>query len=111
MTYKEIIEKLKAYFDQQFETGGNEDYESSISMWANSEYTGKDLNLGEIKLVDSQGGCDKGSNWFRVHHFVNHDVYIKTSGYYSSYEGVNVDSWDENCSQVYPKSVMVQIYE
>lgn len=45
------------------------------------------LGLGKVVDVDSYGGEDKGSEWYVVRHFVDHDVYIRTEGYYQSYNG------------------------
>ena len=47
------------------------------------------LGLGEVVEVEQKGGEDQGSEWYSVKHFVDHDVYIKTEGYYSSYNGTD----------------------
>ena len=66
--------------------------------------------LGEIKEVYSQGGSDRGSDWERVYHFINHDVFISFSGYYSSYNGVDFDGWDD-VNEVRPKEKTITVYE
>lgn len=49
----------------------------------------EDLGLGKVVEVDQYGGSDQGSSWYVVKHFVDHDVYIRVNGYYSSYEGTD----------------------
>lgn len=48
-----------------------------------------ELKLGKVVNVEQKGGTDEGSEWYIIKHFVEHDVYIKTDGYYSSYEGTD----------------------
>ena len=45
------------------------------------------LGLGKVVEIEQYGGEDQGSTWYSVKHFVDHDVYIKTEGYYQSYNG------------------------
>lgn len=49
------------------------------------------LGLGEIVEVYKYGGEDCGSTWYSVKYFVDHDVYIRTDGYYSSYNGTDFE--------------------
>lgn len=49
----------------------------------------KSLGLGKVVEVEKYGGEDMGSTWYSVKHFVDHDIYIKTEGYYSSYNGTD----------------------
>lgn len=98
MEYKEIIEKLKEL-----------------------EYTSEDLGIkclpkfiegiGAVEMVDSYGGSDMGSTYYSVYYFVEHDVYIKTDGYYSSYEGAEFEDFKSDCTQVIPKQVTVTQYQ
>lgn len=66
--------------------------------------------LGVIKRVADHGGEDQGSDWYRVYHFVDHDVYIKASGYYSSYNGTDFNGWD-SVEEVKPVVKQVTFYE
>ena len=71
-------------------------------------YIPKDLGLGEVKVVEKYGGEDQGSTWFRIQHFVDHDVYIKTDGHYSSYGGT--EFYDGHGYEVLPTEVKVIQY-
>lgn len=98
LTYEQILEVIK-------------DEEDSVSEFA---YTGNNsdyLGLGEVKQLDSHGGEDEGSDWWRVYHFTKHDIYIKVSGYYQSYSGTEFDGWDDACEQVKPAQKMVTVFE
>lgn len=53
------------------------------------EYILQQLGLGQIVEVEQYGGEGQGDDWYSVKHFVDHDVYIKTDGYYSSYNGTD----------------------
>lgn len=97
-TYSEILEVLKSKID-------------GVKEFAYEDYDEEDLSLGEIKEVDSYGGEGKGEEWYVVMHFVDHDVYIRVDGYYSSYEGVDFyDGWS-NCSEVRPQQKTITVYE
>lgn len=47
--------------------------------------------IGKWEEVSKKGGSGKGPEWYSVKHFVDHDVMIKTTGYYSSYSGCSFD--------------------
>jgi hypothetical protein len=61
--------------------------------------------------VDQVGGEDEGSHWHSVKYFKDHDVYIKVTGWYSSYDGTDFESWDEACSEVQPQQKTITVYE
>ena len=70
-----------------------------------------DDRYGQLNQVDS-GGFDEDSYYssvqvYRVWHFVDHDIYIRFDGSYTSYEGLNF----ENMKQVFPKQINKIIYE
>lgn len=48
-------------------------------------------NVGEWEEIEQVGGEDEGSTWYSVKFFKDHNVYIKTQGYYSSYNGTDFD--------------------
>lgn len=63
------------------------------------------------KEIDQVGGEDEGSHWHSVKYFKDHDVYIKVTGWYSSYNGTDFESWDEACSEVRPQQKTITVYE
>lgn len=63
----------------------------SISEFAHEDYDSEELGLGKVEEVDQYGGEGQGNTWYSVKHFVDYDVYIKTEGYYSSYDGVDFE--------------------
>ena len=73
LTAKEILDIIEANM--------------SVSEFAYEDYDSEELGLGEIKEVDQYGGEGKGDTWYSVKYFADHDVYIKTDGFYSSYNG------------------------
>ncbi len=99
MNYEEILDKLKE--------------NHTIIDVAYGTFNSVGLGLGDCTLdVWKKGGLDEGSDWRRVHHFVDHDVYIEVYGFYSSYDGVDFsDDWNEHVKQVVPKEVMITVYE
>lgn len=82
-----------------------------VAAFAYEDYDQEELGLGEIKEVDQYGGEDKGSTWYSVKCFVDHDVYIRVDGYYSSYDGTEFyDGWGE-CKEVHPMQKTITVYE
>jgi len=75
----------------------------SVSDFGYDDFSSEDLGLGTIKEVDSYGGEDQGTDWYTVKHFVDHDVYIRLEGYYSSYEGTDFSGNDYE--EVFPTEV------
>lgn len=83
LTGAEILERLNQFFIEE-DNGG-------IDAYADNYFREEDLGLGKIEDADSYGGEGQGERWWVTKHFVDHDVYIKTKGYYSSYNGVDFD--------------------
>lgn len=81
LTGKEILEKIENFFG---ENGG-------VDSYAYGDFDEDELGLGKIEVVDRYGGEGQGERWWRTRYFVDHDVYIKTIGYYSSYNGTDFD--------------------
>lgn len=97
-TYEQIISVLKEKLDD-------------VSSFAYQDYDSQELGLGEVKQIEQHGGEEQGSDWYSVQHFIDHDIYIKVSGYYSSYEGTDFsDGWD-SCEQVTPQQRTITVYE
>lgn len=83
-------------------------YEANLARrnkWLNENHV-----LGGCVEMDSGGGPNAGSDWWKVYHFTKHDVYLKVSGYYQSYEGLEIPGGWNACREVFPKEVMVTIY-
>lgn len=95
LTGEQILEKIQANM--------------SVQEFAYEDYSSEELGLGEVKVVDKYGGEDKGSTWYKVQYFVEHDVYIRTDGWYSSYDGTYFD--EGYGSVVKPVEKLVTFYE
>ena len=97
MNYQEILEKLRENID-------------SVSDFAFGDYDSKKLGLGEIKEVEQFGGEGQGDTWYSVKYFKDHDVYLKVSGYYQSYDGTDFSGW--GCvKEVTPTQKTITVYE
>ena len=96
-SFSEIIEVLKEKIER-------------VSCFAHEDYDKEDLGLGEIREVHQEGGEEQGSHWESVKYFKDHDVYIKITGYYTSYHGTDFDGW-EDCIEVTPQSKVIIVYE
>lgn len=98
MNYTEILEVLKSKLN-------------SVEEFAFEDYKHEDLGLGEIKEIEQYGGEGQGDTWYSIKHFVDHNIFIKVSGFYSSYNGTDFyDGWNE-CSEVKPQQKTVTVYE
>lgn len=86
-----------------------ESYHSAVDSW--NEELLKKHGIGEIKLVEDYGGEDCGSTYYKVYHFIDHDIYIRLDGWYASYVGCDFDTWDESVCEVKPKEKVVTVYE
>ena len=82
----------------------------SVDEFAYEDYDKEELGLGEIKEVAQRGGEGEGEVWYSVKHFVDHDVYIKVDGWYSSYHGTDFDGWS-SCREVRPEQKVITVYE
>ncbi len=67
--------------------------------------------LGKMTEVDRHGGEGEGENWWRTYHFEDHNVYLKVSGWYTSYRGTDFQGWDEAVKEVKPKEKLITVYE
>lgn len=119
MTGKEIVARLEEFFGDNvhayaygnYTEAETFDYEAHKELdWKEREVEClKQLGLGEIKEVDSYGGEGQGETWYVVNHFVDHDVYIRTDGFYSSYNGTDFD--EGFGSEVRPISKTITVFE
>lgn len=84
-------------------------WQSMPSSWAvKDEYRMSKLGLGKIVEIEQVGGEDQGSHWHSVKHFVDHDVYIMTTGHYTSYNGT--DFYDGYGQEVFPAEKTVKYF-
>lgn len=98
MNYQEILEVLKTKID-------------SVEDFAYEDYDANNLELGEIEEIHQEGGEGQGDHWESVKHFKDHNIYIKVTGFYSSYNGTDFyNEWD-CCSEVVPKEKTITVYE
>lgn len=104
MTANEIISYLESFDLSINEISDGFVYEFYLTDEQNDEIETK---LGKYSIVYNKregGDCDIA---VRVVHFVEHDCYIKFSGYYSSYNGSEYDEW----SEVKPVTKTITVYE
>lgn len=99
MTGTELLEKLRVGLD------------GDVGTLAYEDFDGDELGIGPYKVVQSTGGCDKGSDWSRIFHFIEHNIYVKVTGYYQSHHGTDFGGWDEEVSLVEPQEKIITVYE
>lgn len=81
----------------------------SVEDFAEGYYDPTEYGFGKVETVDSYGGAGEGSLYYTVRHFIDHNVYIKTEGYYSFYHGTD---WDfGHGEEVFPKQKTITVYE
>lgn len=96
MTAQEIIEKV-------------EELDIEVSDFAYGEMENPLEGVGSWKEVQQHGGEGEGDDWYSVKHFTDHDVYIKTQGFYTSYSGTGFENGFGN--EVFPKEKTITVYE
>ena len=118
-TAKEVLERLKEFFNDDVSLYAFGDYIEAKSFdcnkykdlsWQETEAEClKQLGLGEIEEVEQRGGEGQGDRWYTIKYFKDHDVYIKTKGFYSSYNGT--DFYYGFGEEVKPTQKTVTVYE
>lgn len=95
MTVEKLLERLEEEFNN---SEGYFAYEMD-----NTE------EFGEAPIVDEKGDCEGGGDYSMVvRHFKNLDVYIRQTGYYSSYNGTD---WNNDFTIVKPVEKMITVFE
>ena len=95
MTSTELIEKIKKL------TCDNESF-FAYEMDETEE-------LGKAPIVDEEGDCEGGGDYSMViRYFENFGIYIKETGYYSSYHGTD---WNNDFEEVKPVQKTITVYE
>jgi hypothetical protein len=97
MKATEIIEKLEEKFK------GNEDY---FAYDIDEDETNE---FGECPIVDECGDREGGGDYSMVvRHFKDYGVYIRQTGFYSSYNGTD---WNNDFTEVKPTEKTITVYE
>lgn len=81
----------------------------SVSSFGYDDFDSVELGLGECEEIEQYGGEGEGSTWYSVKYFKDHDVYIRTDGYYTSYHGTDFD--DGYGYEVKPAQKTITVYE
>lgn len=113
MNFEQIMKVLEEKIENvdEFAYGDFGDKKFPKAKYGTPEYKIITIpELGDIEEVDQYGGEGQGETWYSVKHFKDHDVYIKVSGYYASYDGVSFDGW-EDCIEVKPQQKTITVYE
>lgn len=99
MDYDKIVAKLKELEIDE------EDFD-----YMSQEQTAKLVDAcGPFVQVASKGGEGQGEEYWLIYHFTAHNVYIKVSGFYTSYDGVD---WSYGgFSEVKPVEKTMTVYE
>lgn len=106
---QEVAEIAKKNKDLKFYWEDPEYKKVSEEATNNVERYFKDL-VGEWEEVEQHGGEGKGDDWWSVKYFKDHDLYIKVSGFYASYDGTTFDGWD-SCKEVKPVQKTITVYK
>ena len=69
----------------------------------------EEVGIGDWEEVDQYGGEGRGETWYSIKYFKDHDIYIRTDGWYASYHGTEFD--DGYGKEVKPIKKMVTVYE
>ena len=111
MEYKEILAKLKELnFDAEkmgsYCQNGSYYYDREIDEEIEIDFKGiLQEHFGDVKIVDTSVFHD-GYECHVVFQFTEHNVWIKYTGYFSSYEGTD---WRKSL-EVFPEQRMVTFY-
>ena len=93
MSYEELVKEIKEY---------------GVSSVANEDFNSSEL---PIELVHAEGGhSGDGEYAERVFEHDNNGekIYVKITGFYSSYDGTD---WDSDLKQVSPLKKTITVYE
>jgi len=114
---KEIKEKLVAHGGWNKFALQDEVYNKLYKEWTDLGYherTKIDEFLQSINLefvgIEQVGGEGEGEHWHKVFHFPAHDVYLKVTGYYASYDGTTFHGW-QDVAVVRPEQKTITVYE
>jgi len=87
-------------------TGRNLKYE--VLGWGDIEAQKLLETVGPTKIVHQEGDREGGGDHSEVVvHFEEHDIYLKATGYYSSYNGTE---WNDEMTEVRPQEKVITVY-
>lgn len=69
------------------------------------------VGLGSCENVSHYGGEGMGDIYYDIYYFHEYDLYVKVSGFYTSYDGVDYYDFESSISIVRPKEQTVTVYE
>lgn len=92
MTFEEITQVLGSeLFDENDQEPARwmyEDvYSSADEIEEEGEFKEEFAKLGKFEMVEDFGGEGQGDDYYKVYHFIDHDVYIQFQGWYASHAG------------------------
>jgi hypothetical protein len=107
LSFNEIKKELERIIDND-----NEKYIELAENYTHADwYKEMEKIIGPIKMVEQVGGSDQGSYWYSVLNFIDHNVFIKITGYYTSYEGTSFTMFDtSDFKEVFPSQKTITIY-
>lgn len=111
MKFEEIEQLIESELFDENDHGPEkwmyEDVYSSVDdIEDDGEFKEEFRKLGTFKMVQRHGGEGHGDNYYRIFHFIDHDVYIQFQGWYASYQG----SKYQEMYEVRPEQVTVTEY-
>jgi len=98
LTASQIVEKLNELTEMNKEqltelNYAHPEYGFSLSEFAHGYVEMKlPLGIGEWEQKEQHGGMDQGSDWYSIKYFKDHDVYLKTQGWYASHHGTEFEN-------------------
>jgi hypothetical protein len=107
LSFNEIKEELERIIDND-----NEKYNELAENYNSADWH-KEMEkiIGPIKMVEQVGGSDQGSYWYSILNFIDHNVFIKITGYYTSYEGTSFTMFDtSDFKEVFPSQKTITVY-
>lgn len=113
LKFKELIKIIKENYEiddfahGEFSSLKHDKYKDlKLSYREEEEYILNDLGLGQIDEVDIY---DSSYQWYVVHHFVEHNIFIKTEGYRDEYNQIQIKSYGRQVKK-YPKITLRLTY-
>ena len=93
LTAKEILDKLSEWEEVNVDEADERGIpEMSESLFAHCDMPNPlPEGVGKWKEMEKHGGKGEGNEWHSVKYFIEHDIYIKTTGFYQSHHGTDFD--------------------
>lgn len=110
LTFEQIIEHVQKYYNDSVDEFAFDEHRDFSTDGFGEDETNFTI-LGTMIEVEQVGGEGEGDTWYSVKYFQDHDVYIKVSGWYQSYNGTEFNDWSDACKEVRPQEKTVTVYE